>query len=151
MMDLLPSCVKPTWGGVYDWYNNLMTIRDGVVNQYVQKCGYSIFEWGLLVDIQENKWCSLEFGDENHRGGGFILELLWLVVETKASRNLWKQRESGVKLCHHGDEGDHEGLRSDGQMETCEMFLRRPMHHELSWGQAREYYGPIGKFIVCLL
>ena len=57
-----------------------------------------------------------------------------------------------MKFCHHGDEGDHEGLRSGGQMETCEMFLRRPyMHHELSWGQSREYYGPIGKFIVCLL
>jgi len=57
-----------------------------------------------------------------------------------------------VKFGHHGDEEDHEGLRSGGKIETCEMFLRRSyMHHELSWGQAREYYGPIGKFIVCLL
>ena len=31
-----------------------------------------------------------------------------------------------MKLCHHGDEGDHEGLRSGGRMETCEMFLRKP-------------------------
>jgi len=53
-----------------------------------------------------------------------------------------------VKSCHHGDEGDHVGLRSGGQMETCEMFLRRPyMYHELSWGQAGEYYGPIGKLL----
>ena len=35
-----------------------------------------------------------------------------------------------MKLCHHGDEGDHEGLRSGGRMETCEMFLRKTyMHH----------------------
>ena len=34
-----------------------------------------------------------------------------------------------MKFCHHGDEGDHEGLRSGGQMETCEMFWRTIYHH----------------------
>ena len=28
-----------------------------------------------------------------------------------------------MKRCHHGDEGDHEGLRLGWQMETCDKFF----------------------------
>ena len=33
-----------------------------------------------------------------------------------------------MKLGHHGDEEDHEGLRSGGKIETCEMFFEKVIH-----------------------